>query len=270
MADPTEEELEAQRKADEEAQAKAQAEQEAAAKLRAAEDGKIKAEAELEAFKKIQAAASTAQNQGSQQWTEEQWSQFEAQYGVSRQQAQVMMGLSQQAVQAAERTWGEKISKAEERAKKAEDRMTEFESRNHTDLVKQDYLRDRPALKRYEADVEEFLAQFPKTEDKAELKKRLGMAETYVKGKVGEKNMRTNGEQGGPRFNRGNDLNAPEDFADVDLRGLKDSERQTVSKILPTKEKEEVLRKHDLHGDGRAIGISGEQEWADAQPKFVR
>jgi len=253
-----------------EAETRRQAEVDAANdKARQAEEARIRAEAERDAVKELANQARAGQGAG---WSEEQWQQFTEKTGLSRDAVLATGQMAQELVAKATKELDERVKKAEERAARAEERAGRLESTRTEDSVKADFLRGRPNLQRYQKDVDDFLADFPAEikQDPVKLKGLLEKAELYVKGKVGDKLMRTGpagSTRGGASFDRGSEdhPDAGEgDELEPDVSGLDRHQADLVRSIVPSKERLKSLR--DLASDTReGIALSGQREWAEAE-----
>ena len=118
------------------------------------------------------------------------------------------------------------------------------------DATTKEFLAKKPEFARYEKDIKDFLNDYPETDrsNPEKLKKLLEKAETYVKGKVGEKAMRQDNTQGSARFGGtgtgAGDAGGDEDDK-LDTTGLPEYEKATLGRLATrTKEEKETYKKH--------------------------
>ena len=257
---PEELEKEAQEQAAEEKARLAQEAQDKA--LKEANEAKIKAEAQLEVFKQMQ---QTQHNQPAQQLTEEQWKDFEEKTGMTKQQLMAMDAIGKQHAEYVSKEFDSKVKRAEERASKAEERLKSFETERSSETVKKKFYLEKPALSRYESDINDFLSDYPAEmkSDPEKLKGLLVKAETFIRGKIGDRYMRGNDTKGSARFTGGsnNETNDEEDES-IDVEGLPEGSKRLVERIRPSKEKVEDFKKNY---DGEGVKIHSKNEWDDAE-----
>lgn len=232
-------------------------------KAKAQQDALIKAtEARAKAETLLQTMQSMANTQQPpKEWTPEQWKDFEEKTGLTKDQLMIVDNIAKSHIDLARNEFSEKAKKAEDRAAQAEERVKVYEKDKSYDGFKKDYFSKNPAYGRYEKDFDEFIGAFPAEikNDPAKLTDIFSKAALYVKGKVGEKNMRTTG--GGVRFDAGGDEEESKDV-EADLRGLRPYEKLLVGGLVPSKDDMDRLGKyqHDLKGDN-GVMISGKEEW---------
>lgn len=223
-------------------------------------ENKSKAEGMLEAIKTFQQMQ--ASNGGKKEWSTEEWAAFQEKTGISKEGINAIDSALGSRLTDVENKFEARARQAEERAKAAESKYEEFEKTRSFESYKRDYFSKKPQFSRYEKDFDEFLSEFPAEarKDPARLDGIFKKAETYVKGKVGETEMRRN-TNGSTRF--GNDeRDNEEERQQVDLSDLRSFERLTVEKILPTKEREEQLKanRHDMKGDA-GVMVNSKADW---------
>lgn len=231
-----------------------------------AKEARIKAEAQLEVFKTMQ--QTKVENAGPTQLSAEQWTQFEEQTGMTKQQLMAMDAIGRQHADAAKKDFDAKVRQAEERAARAEQELNGFKNERGTDSAKRKFYADKPALARYETEINDFLADFPAEmkSDPEKLKGLLVKAETYIKGKLGDKFMRGNDTKGSARFNRGGDDYKDGDDAEettVDTSGLPGQSKRLVENLhSSTKDREADWKKNY---DGQGIKLSNRDEFEAAK-----
>ena len=276
----TEEEIQAEAKAAADAQAAHEAKlAEIEDKYRKSEEARIRAEAERDAFQKGVAAAQAQNTGGGQQaWTDEQWAGFEERTGFNRKQIEAMTQLQQAQAAETDKKVMAQIEAANKKVADTEAKLASIEAKTGTDAIKSEYLSARPNLARYKTDVDDFLSRFPDSQkqDPKAYKELLGMAEIYVKGKVGAAMNNTpkgGGKVGG--FEQGNtDLDAggeQEGAAVVDVNSFSEYERGTARRIAASLTKEKL---EDINSNkaplGPGVAVSGESEWAAGAPQRAR
>jgi hypothetical protein len=243
---------------------------EAEYKAKMEENQKLLMQAETEKAK-LQGAMETMKQMASQQtqgntqqaaWTDDQWASWEEKTGMKREQLVILDNIAKTHTESTRKEFEEKVKQAEERARLAEGRITEFEKSRTYDSYKTSYFKTKPAFARYEKDFDEFIKDFPEDvkKDPTRLNSLFEKAETYIKGKVGEKAMRDT-KGGSTRFDRGDEEDATT-TEDVDLSDMRPHERMTVEKLIRGKEENDSLKKyrHDLKGDA-GIMINAKDEW---------
>ena len=226
-------------------------------------EAKAKAEAMLETFKSLNNT-----QQAPKEWTAEQWKEFEEKTGLNKDQLLIVDNIAKAHIDTARKSFDDRAKDAEERAKRAEERLQGFEKDKSYDGYKKDYFSKNPAYARYEKDFDEFvnlLSPEAKT-DPAKLNDVFSKASVYVKGKVGEKTLKTT--TGSNRFDNGDGTQDDIESGEVDLTGLRESEQLVVKRILPTKEGSEKLKKyqHDLKGEG-GVSYNGKEDWSKYSKK---
>ena len=262
MAEKTEEQLTAEKAAEEQRQAdqaaRAAKEAEVAEKLRAADEARIRAEAERDALKLV---ATSAPQQAQAAWTEEQWKDFEDQSGINKKQFLAQAQIAKQLVEAQQAQFEKKFAELAAQTKAAEDKAARAEGYRAEEITKRDFYASRPALARYDKDVTEFVERFPSEErsDPKKYRQLLDMAEMYVKGKVGA-NMRTGGG-GSPRFERDENLDLERrEEPEIDLSGLDKGQADVLRSIVPSAEREKELKAY-AKVDKSGVEFRGENEW---------
>ena len=217
-----------------------------------------RAEGALEALKNFQAMQGNKQPE----WTQEQWDEFKEKTGISKDALVAIDGAVGAKISDMATKFEERTRQAEERAKKAEERYNEFEKTNTYSKIKTEYFKTKPQFARYEKEIDEFLSDYPTEirQDKEKMGRLLEKAETFIKGKVGDKGFTRN--TGSPRFNGTNDMEDEPEEVEADLSDLRSHERVMVEKILPSKENTDLLKKyrHDLKGDN-GVMISSKEEF---------
>ena len=230
--------------------------------LSQATEGKVRAEAMLETYQKV----IQGQTAPPKEWDAEQWKDFEEKHGMSKEQLTLVDNLVGNRLNEINKSVDERLKASDERARLAEARVGEFEKRSTFATFKSDYFKGKPAYSRYEKEFDEFLKDYPEEtkKDPVKLASIFSKAEIYVKGKVGEKTMKRD-NSGSLRFDRGSE-DVETEAAEYDMSDLRDHEKLTIGRILPSKENEELLKKykHDLKGDA-GIMISGKDEWDAAK-----
>jgi len=236
------------------------------AKKIAAEEEVKRTKELIDVFKKTLSEVAPSQKQEQvKQWSEEEWKNYEEKTGLNREQLAIMDSIAKSHSDHTNKEISERLKLAEAKAKAAEDKLSSFEGSRNYDGSKKTYFKDKPELKKYENDIDSFLSKYPKDmlNDPATLKELLGTAEIYIRGKVGEKNMKG--------FKRGDDVNEDEEDIDsIDTTGLRSYEKNTLARIYPSKESKELLKKyrHDIQGDA-GVQINGKEEW-DRVEKSLR
>lgn len=220
-----------------------------------------KAEGMLEAVKTFQQMQ--ANNGGKREWSKEEWDAFTEKTGFTKEGITAIDSAVTSRLTEAEHKFQELARKAEERAKLAEERVSQIERGRTYESQKRDFLSTRPQFARYEKDFSEFVDEFP-TEMKSDpekLKKIFEKAEVYIKGKVGDKMMKKD-FGGSNRFGSGDNDSREEEDETVDLSDLRSHERALVEKIVPSKEKRDMLKnyKHDLKGEN-GVMYNSRSEW---------
>jgi hypothetical protein len=208
-----------------------------------------KAEGMLEAVKTFQQMQAT--NGGKKEWSQAEWDEFKEKTGIGKEAIVAIDNAFGAKLADVERTYSERASKAEERAKQLENRFQDMEKTKSYDKAKSDYLRNKPQFARYEKDIDDFLSDYPAEmrNDPEKSKKLFEKAEIFIKGKVGSNEMRKPAG-GSERFGSGDDTTTDEPI-ELDFSDLRSHERAMIEKIIPTKEREQLLKdnKHDLKGD---------------------
>ena len=247
-------------------------------RTRKAEEARIRAEAERDGFVKAMEASKAANGQAA--WTDEQWANYEAQSGFTKQQTIALAQMTEQQRARMEESVAARVAEAEKKAQDAETRLAKFEGRQSAEAAVSEYVASRPALQRHKATVKEFVDKFASEADMADPKKRaeiLSAAELYAKGKVGgtvnkdEKGQNRGGgfDQGGE--NDGGSGSGDEPGVNADLRGLRESERRTIQHISKnlTTERTKQLAEYE-HEQFPGVMVSGERVWEEGKPKFNR
>jgi hypothetical protein len=195
-------------------------------------------------------------------WTDAQWQEWEGKTGMKREALLTMENVVSTRLSEMQRNVNERVSAAELRAKQAEDKYNDFDKVRSYETTKRGYLSNKPQYAKYEKDFDEFVNEFPEEmrKDPKKLESIFAKAEIYIRGKVGDKNMRRDAS-GSERFGRDSGSNEIPD-EDIDLTGLRGYERNTIEKIITTKEGNDKLRAnmHDLQG-GQGIMINAKSEW---------
>lgn len=250
---------------------------EAEERARKAEEAKARAEAERDAFQQGVTAANAQKSTETRPWTDEEWTAYEERTGLSRKQTEALAQLNAAQQAEAEKKIESRIAAAEKKAIEAEERLKRFETKSGSDSIKNDYLGARPNLARYKSDFDEFLSKFPdeQKQDPKAYKDLLSLAETYVKGKVGEKAMNQKpvgsasvGGFGGGGENHGNPADKQEEGQAIDASGFQPYEQQTVRKLnalMGDKERMKAFNESPATL-GPGVAYSGEKEWAENQP----
>jgi len=227
-------------------------------KAQEAREAAARAEGMVEALKSTQNT-----QQKPPEWTEEQWTAWEEKTGMKREGLAALDNVMGAKIAEINRSVEERVKQAEDRAKKTEDRYAELEKSKNYDRTKSEYFAKKPQFSRYEKEIDEFLSDYPDTikNDKEKMGKLLEKAEVYIKGKVGEKNMR-NTPNGSARFGSNDDEGDNGEEMPTDFSDLRSHERATMEKIVPDREKLDRLNKyrHDLKGDG-GVMISAKEEF---------
>jgi hypothetical protein len=209
-----------------------------------------RAEATLEAVKKFQEIQ--MQNGNKKEWTAEEWDAFKEKTGISREALVAIDNAFGQKLSDVEKTYSTRAQQAEERAKTLEERFQRLEKNKNYDNTKREYLRNKPQFARYEKEIDEFISDYPEEmrNDPEKSKKLFEKAETFIKGKVGDKEMRRN-PGGSERFGSGEQEDREEEETTYDFSDLRSHERSLMEKIVPTKERLDDLKKnkHDIKGD---------------------
>jgi len=217
-----------------------------------------KAEGAVEAMRVFQQSQTT----GTKVWGEEEWKKFEEETGFTKAGITAIDNALGSKIRDVETKFEERTRKAEERAKAAEDKYSVYEGKRAFEGQVKEYLGKKPQFARYENEFNEFLSDYPEEtrKDPTKLAKLFDKAEIYIKGKLGDKEMRkTSG--GSPRF--GSDGSEEiEDTDSMDLSGLRPHERATVERLAITKENKELLKthRHDLKGEN-GVMIDARKEW---------
>lgn len=228
-------------------------------RLNATKEQLAKAEGAIEAIRSFQ----QTQVNKAPEWSKEQWEEFEEKTGLKKETLTTIDNVFGAKLKAVEGQFEERAKKAEDKAREIEEKYKTLESRRSFENQTKEYLAKKPQFAKYEKDFNEFINEFPEEtrKDPVKLAKLFDRAEIYIKGKVGEKEMRktTGGSQ---RF--GVDETTSEETEELtpDLSDLRAHERLTVEKILPTAEKNKLLQenKHDLKGD-QGVMINSRAEW---------
>mgnify|MGYP001582271826 CR=1 FL=1 len=239
-----------------------------AEKLRAAEDARIRAEAERDAFK----AAATARPADAAVWGDKEWSEFQEQTGMDKKQLAANAQLTNTLIEQRMAGVNAELKKAQDAARAAEERAAKLEDKTVEDKVRREYYQAKPAIARYDKDVEEFIGRFPaeQRKDPKAYKELLGMAETYVRGKVGA-TMKTGSASSGA-FERGDEhaaSNAEQELPN--LEGLDSARRDMLMSLVPTKEQEDRLKAHDAAKyDKQGVYYKSEDEWATVHKDLAK
>lgn len=243
-------------------------------KFQASELARVKAEAELSATKAFLEAQKTGQVS---QVTEEQWKALEDSTGVSRNAYIANANITQQQIEKLKAELSGKIKDSEEKALKAEQRLESYTRQSSAEKTLNTLLESKPQLARYKADVKQFVDMFPEQDrsDPEKLKTILANAETWVKGKVGDK-MRLNSGSS-PRLGGGNEeLDESGANADFDPVGLQTDAQVRLVRDLNLKnnndaaERDQKLLQKFQSSDKQGVAYSAETEWAETRPTFGR
>ena len=227
------------------------------------EESRIRAEAERDLLAKALQEVRN-QNSGQATWTPEQWQQLESTTGITKQAVEINAGVAANIADAKLAAFSkqieEKMSATEKRAREAEEKLSRFESTTAFDKTRTNYYSKKPELARHDKDVQEFISKFPESsrDTPEKLNELFGMAETYVRGKVGMKSVSSQ------RFSNDAVPSEPQEDDDLDLSSLDESERRTFSDIIPSKEDLKSLKGLTTK-DGSGIILKGEDEWAAAR-----
>ena len=226
-------------------------------------EGSVKTfEKSMDILKTMQTPGATAQPV--QQWTEEQWSKFEEENGVTRNQLKIWSELSKAEVDKVIRKTGEELKKYDDIIKAQQEKISSFEKTNQLNSAKKDLYEKKPELLRYQKDIDEFLADYPEeTRNNPEkFAKLIAKAETFIKGKVAEKGGKV------PKFNKDSGEPEPDEKEELEsrLHGLRDYEKMTMRRVNHTKEESADLKKyeHPLMGD-KGIQISERERFVKAR-----
>lgn len=229
-------------------------------KLAEEREKRAKAEGAAEALKNIPIQPTQQQQK---EWTNEEWEAWEEKNGMKREALMAVGNFVDAKTKGLADAYEERARKAEERAKAIEDKYGQFEKSRAYEGNKKDYLKKHPEYSRYESEFDDFVKDFPDEikNDKAKLENIFNKATVYIKGKVGEKEMHKN-YGGSQRFGSENDQPNQDEPDEVDLSDLRDHERLTIQRILPSKEQNERLKqyRHDVKGDA-GVMISSREEF---------
>jgi hypothetical protein len=231
--------------------------EEAQERARKADEARIRAEAERDTIKSI-TDSRNAQPAPNAQISEEQWKNIEETTGQNRQAYIANANVASQIANNMRAELDKKVAAAEEKAKKAEERLARLEAGLGADSTKRDFYASKPALARYKADVEEFLSDYPESmkSDPKELQRLLGKAETFVKGKVGDK-MRT---EKSPRLGGNSESSDDIETVELDTSDLRPREAEFVRGLVKSPDQEKRLREVasvSKHG----VTLEGDREW---------
>ncbi len=194
------------------------------------------------------------------QWTEEQWQKFEEETGTTRTQLKMWDGLTSAQIEKVKSGVMEEIKKYDELIKAQQNKIDSFEKSKTMDKIKREFYKSRPELERYQKDIDDFMGDYPDEvkNDPEKYAKLITKAETYVKGMIAAKGGKV------PKFNKSIDDDESEDIEER-LTGLREYEKNVMRRIIPPKEKNDILKQyeHPLMGD-KGIQISERERFETA------
>jgi hypothetical protein len=235
-------------------------------KSREHELARARAEAEASALKQVNEASRTGQVQ---EWSDSQWQEFESKTGMTRAAYLANASVANSMTEKLRQEFSGKMSATEERARKAEERAEKLERERQSEGVEKDFFDNKPSLSRYKSEVREFAGKFPEADrrDPAKYKDILSMAETYVRGKVGDKMKITPG--GSPRLGAGEAIE--ESSEDVDMTGLESESQQRLVRELhgEVRSRDKELKPFES-STGKGIRVSGASEWAEQKDAIAK
>jgi hypothetical protein len=221
---------------------------------------KAKLEGQLEAAKSFLSQKDTTPQQAQQSWTEEQWQEFTEKTGMTKEQLMVIDNI----FKIKEQEWEKKLKETENKALEAHKKLEEFEKKSNYEKEIYNYFKSKPAFLRYEKDIQDFLNDYPEEvkKDPVKLKSLLAKAETYVKGKVGDK--MTDKSYSSQKFNKGEEREEVDEL-EVDTSDMRDFERLTIERKVNKLKNENLKVLDDYKRYGNGIEISCKDDLKELQ-----
>lgn len=201
--------------------------------------------------------------------SEEQWQQMESETGKTRQQIAADAKLMSSLVDIQTKPLRDKAEEAEKRARAAEEKSARIESRRNADSVKDSFYEKNVALKGHKKDVDEFLAEFPDSDnvDAKTLEKRLGLAVNFVKGKIKEGKTVSNEKTRSSRLESSDETKTEDEVIEFDARGTEnEGQEYLMRRVLrdigkDVRDPESI--KHWKEGqdpEGKGVRISSQED----------
>lgn len=152
--------------------------------------------------------------------TEDQWVAAEQRTGKTRDQIIADANLQQGMINSALKPVLDEVKSAREEAKQAKAETAAIKARRGLDSVEADFYEKNPALKGHKGSVDEFLASYPDngSVDAETLKRRLAIAQDFVKGRVKD-NMKDKKKSNGSQRLETSRVDPLEDDADSETEG---------------------------------------------------
>lgn len=208
--------------------------------------------------------------------TEEQWAQAEQRTGKTRDQIIADANIQQGMITSALKPVLDEVKSAREEAKQAKAEAAALKARKGLESVESEFYESNPALKGHKKSVDEFLATYPDngSVDGETLRKRLAIAQDFVKGRVKEnmkdKRKSTGSQRLESRPDPFEDESGDGEESSFDSRGLDNAGSRLLMEGVHARpggrltRGEETLKdfKRMRDPEGHGVVIDDSDEWA--------